>query len=421
MVAVSRMSWLVAPAWTYGGRGRRRRSSRSGATSGMTGLPPSGGVGQHGVDVEPLDPAGGGDGLGGGVGDLRRRRPGPRPAPPRRRASPGATPGADVAAADGTAGRRGTPKASDQRRRRTHRHLGGGCRDGSSPGPDGAATSRCRRSGPTTGRAGSVALAAVLVAEVDAGHDPVEQAAGEDRHDQVRRLGRAVAASATPAASPCARPSAPSASEPRSQRVERPRSACHVSITPSGTGAPSPSRSRPRIEIAPGSRRARLGCRRAGSARTRWRNGPTVCDGVRPGGGSGIGGSPRTAWRPGPAPRCRSGSRAPTRARSRRGRSRATSRGRAAGSGIELKIGSWKNSGSSGKYIWVTSRCGERPAEHREVDVGRAPGVVVVAPRVGAGADRDEAVACRRRRSAARPPPVKLGSSGPASGRRRWR
>src|SRR5918995_1576564 len=36
---------------------------------------------------------------------------------------------------------------------------------------------------------------------------------------------------------------------------------------------------------------------------------------------------------------------------------------------------------------------GERPAEQREVDVRRPPGVVVVAPRVGAGPDRQELVA----------------------------
>ena len=41
----------------------------------------------------------------------------------------------------------------------------------------------------------------------------------------------------------------------------------------------------------------------------------------------------------------------------------------------ELKIGSWANSGSPGKYIWVTSRGRERRAEQREVDVRRAPGV----------------------------------------------
>src|ERR671923_2301417 len=56
-------------------------------------------------------------------------------------------------------------------------------------------------------------------------------------------------------------------------------SACQVSITPSGTGAPAPSSSTPEMRIAPG----------VPSGTTRWpsfqvspmdRNGPTVCDGV---------------------------------------------------------------------------------------------------------------------------------------------
>src|SRR5918992_1216635 len=56
-------------------------------------------------------------------------------------------------------------------------------------------------------------------------------------------------------------------------------SACQVSITPSGTGAPAPSRTTPEIRIAPG----------VPSGTTRWpsvqvspmdRNGPTVCEGV---------------------------------------------------------------------------------------------------------------------------------------------
>ena len=35
-------------------------------------------------------------------------------------------------------------------------------------------------------------------------------------------------------------------------------------------------------------------------------------------------------------------------------------------------------------------------AEHREVDVGRTPGVVVIAPGIGAGLDGDEAVVAVR-------------------------
>ena len=87
------------------------------------------------------------------------------------------------------------------------------------------------------------------------------------------------------------------------------------------------------------------------------------------------------------------GSRAPTPAASCRGRSRATSSARACGSRTELKIGSYAKSGSPGKYICVTRRCVKSAAEDREVDVRGPPRVLVVAPRVGAGLHRHEAVA----------------------------
>ncbi len=57
--------------------------------------------------------------------------------------------------------------------------------------------------------------------------------------------------------------------------------------------------------------------------------------------------------------------------------------------GTELKIGSWKNSGSSGKYIWVTSRwVNAQPNTEKWMCAGRqalgwlphgyAPGLIVV-------------------------------------------
>ena len=47
-------------------------------------------------------------------------------------------------------------------------------------------------------------------------------------------------------------------------------------------------------------------------------------------------------------------------------------RSRAAGSGTELKIGSWKKSGSPGKYIWVTRRCTKaRPKTEKWMCAGR--------------------------------------------------
>src|SRR5918999_6223160 len=56
-------------------------------------------------------------------------------------------------------------------------------------------------------------------------------------------------------------------------------SACQVSITPSGTGAPAPSRTTPEMRIAPG---APSGTTRCPSFQVSPmdRNGPTVCDGV---------------------------------------------------------------------------------------------------------------------------------------------
>ena len=58
---------------------------------------------------------------------------------------------------------------------------------------------------------------------------------------------------------------------------------------------------------------------------------------------------------------------------------------------VEDRVG--PNSGSPGKYICVTSRCVNARPKTREVDVRGPPGVGVVAPRVGAGLDRDERVA----------------------------
>jgi len=59
---------------------------------------------------------------------------------------------------------------------------------------------------------------------------------------------------------------------------------------------------------------------------------------------------------------------------------RAMSRSLAFWSGIELKIGSSGNSGSPGKYIWVTSRWVNARPKQGEVDVRRPPRVGVVAP-----------------------------------------
>src|SRR5918999_3975886 len=58
-----------------------------------------------------------------------------------------------------------------------------------------------------------------------------------------------------------------------------PGSACQVSITPSGTGAPAPSSSTPEMRIAPGVPSGTTRCP-PDHVSPMDRNGPTVCDGV---------------------------------------------------------------------------------------------------------------------------------------------
>ena len=66
---------------------------------------------------------------------------------------------------------------------------------------------------------------------------------------------------------------------------------------------------------------------------------------------------------------------------------------RAFGSRTDWKIGSYVEQRVAGEVHLRDEPLGERAPEDREVDVRRSPGVLVVAPRVGAGLDRDEAVA----------------------------
>ena len=114
---------------------------------------------------------------------------------------------------------------------------------------------------------------------------------------------------------------------------------------------------------------------------------------------------PRTASPPGRAGRCRTRTRAPSPAASRGSRSARSSACGPRSSGTELKIGSYGKSGSPGKYICVTSRCANaRPSSEKWMCAG-PPGVVVVAPRVGPGLDRHEAVA-----------PLVVGHAAPGAG-----
>ena len=167
-------------------------------------------------------------------------------------------------------------------------------------------------------------------------------------------------------------------------------SACHVSTSASGTGSPAPSSTRPRTaDRAPACPRARRTARppTAGRARRTARRSATASSRAsrvvlvarrrR-----------RAAQHDVPAVRER-----PLRLGGARGRTRRSSARAPAGSRTELKIGSWPNSGSPGKYICVTSRCvNARPNSEKWMCAGRHA-LRVVAPRVGAGLDRHEAVA----------------------------
>ena len=122
------------------------------------------------------------------------------------------------------------------------------------------------------------------------------------------------------------------------------------------------------------------------------RNGPTVCDGVSRGRSPVlllVSNDGRARCR---AARCPTRSRAPTPARSGRCRTGRSAARRAFGSGTELKIGSCAKQRVAGKVHLRDQALRERPAEQREVDVRGPPGVGVIAPRVGAGLDRDEPV-----------------------------
>ena len=76
---------------------------------------------------------------------------------------------------------------------------------------------------------------------------------------------------------------------------------------------------------------------------------------------------------------------------------------RAFSSVTELKIGSNGNKGIAGEIHLRDETRDEGVTEHREVDMGRPPGVVVIAPGIGAGLDGDEAVIALR---------VRLGAAG---------
>ena len=93
-------------------------------------------------------------------------------------------------------------------------------------------------------------------------------------------------------------------------------------------------------------------------------------------------------------------------------------RGPRIGDRVEDRI--LRKSGSPGKYIWVTSRCGNAsPNSEKWMCAGRQA-LRWLLPRVGAGLDRHEPVATLASVSA-RPTPVKFGSSGAGCWSLSWR
>ena len=176
--------------------------------------------------------------------------------------------------------------------------------------PSAAATSVARCSPGTVVEHGVGLVRLRLVREVHPRQHRPEQAAREDEHEEVRRLAvdRARLHREEPEAPFVVRPGAAPAEVRR--RTRRPRSACQISTIASTTGSPAPSSTRPSTRIAPPfpRRRARPDAgRRARSRRTVRRS------------ATGSGRAQLTS-RAGSPPvrraRCRSGSRAPTRASS---------------------------------------------------------------------------------------------------------
>ena len=128
---------------------------------------------------------------------------------------------------------------------------------------------------------------------------------------------------------------------------------------------------------------------RVSQARPIEKNGPTVCEGVARGRGSALHRRRLAAAQhdvEAVAERLLRHRRVPV----ERGDQAAA---RALSSAVQLKIGSAASSGSPGKYICVTRRVAKAGPKTEKWMCAGPPGVVVVAPGIGAGADGDEAVA----------------------------
>ena len=187
------------PGWSRrGGRTARRRPGdarpAARATSGTTGLP----LAAAAAPSAATSTSTARQAAAIACGRRRRHQPGrgprPGPAPPRPRAAPrsqaaSATAAADLAPGEHAVEESGGPQMAKKTVSRSP------CRRMSKryPSSAGCGDQRGRaRSGSTEREHRVGRVGRRLVGEVDPGHHPVEQAAGEHRHGQVRRLGRAV-------------------------------------------------------------------------------------------------------------------------------------------------------------------------------------------------------------------------------------
>ena len=311
-----------------------------------------------------------------GVGTPPRSPPRPRLESRRRRASAAASARLGVEhrlrATRGRRPRRGAPpgrrarsNTSDAQRRRSRRSP---WRRMSNSSPSSRRARSASTASSTADEDRVLCVRLLLVGEVHPRQHRLQQAAGEHQHS---RCG----------AWPSTRPGLHVTNEkrPSSSQPERPHPKS-AAIAPVLVGLPDlDHRVRHRlaraVEHAPADRTTPVRATSSFAAASQSpieKNGPTVCDGRRAASVSiGVVGRPAEDD-------VELGSRAPTPARSSRGRSAQTSRSRAFGSRTDWKIGSYSNSGSPGKYICVTSRCvNARPKSEKWMCAGRhAFGVV---------------------------------------------
>ena len=207
IAAVSRMSWLVAPRWTWSrGRALHARPSAR-CTSGTTGLPAVGRVAARSRRCRSRSAAARRRDRLGVLGDRSD------PARASARASAASTSSIACSQARSLTSPRTRPRASTpskspprrgvrRRRRRSHPPPAGGCRSGSRRRSRSASSVARRRPDQSRDEHRVAAFALGLVGEVDPRDSALQQAAREHRDVDVRRLRRAVRRRAPRRASP---------------------------------------------------------------------------------------------------------------------------------------------------------------------------------------------------------------------------